>query len=67
VKKDEGFTKQKLVEQLLKIEGLHNFKTIIFFNEGADLDDLFTLMWLLGETWNPIVMFWFLMQKMQNQ
>jgi 4-hydroxy-3-polyprenylbenzoate decarboxylase len=53
VKKDEGFTKQKLVEQLLKIEGLHNFKTIIFFNEGADLDDLFTLMWLLGGNLEP--------------
>jgi 4-hydroxy-3-polyprenylbenzoate decarboxylase len=53
VKKDEGFTKQNLVEQLLKIEGLHNFKTIIFFNEGADLDDLFTLMWLLGGNLEP--------------
>ncbi|HSO87095.1 MAG TPA: hypothetical protein VLQ91_11115, partial [Draconibacterium sp.] len=53
VKKNEGFTKQKLVEQLLKIKGLQNFKTIVFFNEGADLKDIFTIMWLLGGNLEP--------------
>jgi 4-hydroxy-3-polyprenylbenzoate decarboxylase len=53
VKKDIGFVKQKLAEQLLNIDGLTNFKTIVFFNEGADLNDLFTLMWLLGGNLEP--------------
>jgi len=53
VKKDIGFVKQKLAEQLMNIEGLTNFKTVVFFNEGADLNDLFTLMWLLGGNLEP--------------
>jgi len=53
VKKDAGFSKQKLFDQLLQIEGLANFKIIVFFNDGADLNDLFTLMWLLGGNLEP--------------
>ncbi len=53
VKKDAGFSKQKLADQLLKIEGLQNFKTIIFFNDGTELKDLFTIMWLLGGNLEP--------------
>jgi 4-hydroxy-3-polyprenylbenzoate decarboxylase len=53
VKKEEGFTKQELISQLLDIEGLSNFKIVVFFNDGADLSDLFTLMWLLGGNLEP--------------
>ncbi len=53
VKKDIGFVKQKLAEQLMSIDGFTNFKTVVFFNEGADLNDLFTLMWLLGGNLEP--------------
>jgi 4-hydroxy-3-polyprenylbenzoate decarboxylase len=53
VKKDFGFVKQKLAEQLLNIEGLPNFQTVVFFNEGADLNNLFTLLWLLGGNLEP--------------
>lgn len=53
VKKDENFGKQKLINQLLETNGLANFKVILFFNEGADLNDLFTLMWLLGGNLEP--------------
>jgi len=53
VKKDESFSKQKLVSQLLEIEGLPNFQIVVFFNDGADLSDLFTIMWLLGGNLEP--------------
>lgn len=53
VKKELGFVKQKLAEQLVNIEGLTNFKVVVFFNEGADLNDLFTLLWLLGGNLEP--------------
>jgi 4-hydroxy-3-polyprenylbenzoate decarboxylase len=53
VKKDLGFLKQKLAEQLFNIEGLTNYKTVVFFNEGADLNDLFTMMWLMGGNLEP--------------
>jgi len=53
VKKEQGFTKQELISQLLDIEGLSNFKIVVFFNDGADLSDLFTLMWLLGGNLEP--------------
>ena len=53
VKKDTDFSKQKISSQLLDIEGLTNFRVIVIFNEGADLNDLFTLMWLLGGNIEP--------------
>jgi len=53
VKKDESFSKQKLIGQIQEIEGLANFKVIVFFNDGADLSDLFTIMWLLGGNLEP--------------
>lgn len=53
VKKDSGFLKQKLAEELFSIEGLQNFKAVVFFNDGADLNDLFSLMWLLGGNLEP--------------
>lgn len=53
VKKDENFRKQKLISQLLEIDGLAKFKVLLFCNEGADLNDLFTIMWLLGGNLEP--------------
>lgn len=53
VKKNSEFLKQKLAEQLSGIEGVQNFNAIVFFNEGADLKDLFSLMWLLGGNLEP--------------
>jgi 4-hydroxy-3-polyprenylbenzoate decarboxylase len=53
VKKDAGFSKQKLISQLLQIEGLANFKIVVFFNDGADLKELFTIIWLLGGNLEP--------------
>ena len=53
VKKDAEFTKKQLISQLLEIEGLPGFKVVVFFNEGADLNNLFTLMWLLGGNLEP--------------
>ncbi len=53
VKKDIAFVKQKLAEKLLNIDGITKFKIVIFFNEGANLNDLFTLMWLVGGNLEP--------------
>ena len=53
IKKEAGFLKQKLINQLLQIKGLSNFKIVVIFNDGADLSDLFTLMWLLGGNLEP--------------
>jgi 4-hydroxy-3-polyprenylbenzoate decarboxylase len=51
--KDAGFLKQKLTAQLLEIDGLANFKVIVFFNDGTDLNDLFTVLWLMGGNLEP--------------
>jgi 4-hydroxy-3-polyprenylbenzoate decarboxylase len=53
VKKDMRFVKQKLAEQLVNIDGFTNFKAVVFFNDGADLNDVFTMMWLLGGNLEP--------------
>ena len=53
MKKDAEFTKKQLISQLLEIEGLPGFKVVVFFNDGADLNNLFTLMWLLGGNLEP--------------
>lgn len=53
VKKEARFSKQKLIGQLLKTNGISNFKAVLIFNDGADLRDLFTLMWLLGGNIEP--------------
>lgn len=53
VKKDSEFNKFKLAEQLLQTDELHNFMAVVYFNDGADLTDLFTLMWLLGGNLEP--------------
>jgi 4-hydroxy-3-polyprenylbenzoate decarboxylase len=53
VKKDSGFTKTKLIQRLSEIKGISNFRAVLIFNDGADLNDLFTLMWLLGGNIEP--------------
>jgi len=53
VKKDTGFAKQNLINQLIQLKGLSDFKIVVFFNDGADLKDLFTLMWLMGGNLEP--------------
>jgi len=53
VKKEQGFSKQKIVGKLLEIQGLSNFNVVAFFNDGADLNDLFTIMWLMGGNLEP--------------
>jgi 4-hydroxy-3-polyprenylbenzoate decarboxylase len=53
VKKDSEFNKFKLAEQLLQTDELHHFMAVVYFNDGADLTDLFTLMWLLGGNLEP--------------
>lgn len=53
VKKEAEFAKQKLREKLQRVKGISGFKTIVFFNDGADLNNMFTLMWLLGGNLEP--------------
>lgn len=53
VKKDSGFEKETLVNKLQQTIGISVFKVVLIFNEGADLNDLFTLMWLLGGNLEP--------------
>lgn len=53
VKKDSGFKKEKLITKLEQTLGILVFKVVLIFNEGADLNDLFMLMWLLGGNIEP--------------
>jgi 4-hydroxy-3-polyprenylbenzoate decarboxylase len=53
VEKDTNFSKQNLMNQLIEVKGIVGFNLIMFFNDGADLNDLFTLMWLLGGNLEP--------------
>ena len=53
VRKDAGFEKAIVEKHLQNIPGISQFKLILFFNEGADLNDSFTLIWLLGGNLEP--------------
>ncbi len=53
VRKEAGYAKKYLIEQVLKNEGIQSFKVVLFFDDGADLNDLFTLFWLLGGNLEP--------------
>jgi len=53
VKKDLDFEKEKLITKLEQTVGISAFKVVLIFNEGADLNDLFMLMWLLGGNIEP--------------
>ncbi len=53
VKKDEQFEKEQLENKLSELEGISAFKFILTFNNGTDLNDSFTLLWLLGGNLEP--------------
>lgn len=53
VKKDAAFSKEKIMTTLQKTEGIGVFKWIIILDEGADLNDLFGLVWLVGSNLEP--------------
>ncbi|MEN8118161.1 MAG: menaquinone biosynthesis decarboxylase [Bacteroidota bacterium] len=53
VKKDEKFKKSQLVKNLVNIKRISAFKFVLLFNEGANLSDSFTLLWLLGGNLEP--------------
>lgn len=53
VDKTLGFSKNELFSQLLELKGIQKFKAIVLFNNGADLADHQTLLWLLGGNIEP--------------
>jgi 4-hydroxy-3-polyprenylbenzoate decarboxylase len=53
VKKNEQFNKVLFQQKLEKLQGLSNFIMVFLFNEGADLNDFFTLIWLVGGNLEP--------------
>ncbi len=53
VRKIAGFSKNELLSQLLKLKGIASFKGIMLFDDGADLTDQQTLLWLLGGNIEP--------------
>lgn len=53
VKKDSTFKKSELAARLAALEHIESLKFILLFNEGADLEDPFTLFWLLGGNLEP--------------
>ena len=53
VDKKSGFSKNELFSQLLELKGIQKFKAIVLFNNGADLADHQTLLWLIGGNSEP--------------
>ncbi len=53
VNKNEQFDKSHFAEKLSGIAELSTFKFIVIFNDGADLKDGFTLLWLVGGNLEP--------------
>ncbi|MCD6353959.1 MAG: menaquinone biosynthesis decarboxylase [Prolixibacteraceae bacterium] len=53
VKKDDRFSKAKLENKLQHLPGIEKLKGVVIFNEEADLNDTFTLLWLLGGNLDP--------------
>ncbi len=53
VNKKEAFSKAELENGLAKDPEMAGFKLVILFNHGADLTDLFSLVWLLGGNLEP--------------
>lgn len=53
IKKGGNFRKSTFAEEVLKTKGIENYRIVLFFNEGADLTDLFSLFWLLGGNLEP--------------
>jgi 4-hydroxy-3-polyprenylbenzoate decarboxylase len=53
VKKDDFFRKKALEVELSCIPEISRFKAIVLFDERVDLNDLFSLVWLLGGNLEP--------------
>lgn len=53
VVKNEEFSKQEWGEILSNLRGLERYKAVIMFDHGASLDDVFSLVWLLGGNLEP--------------
>jgi 4-hydroxy-3-polyprenylbenzoate decarboxylase len=53
VNKNDSFNKAELIDSLVQLRGIHLFKAVLLFNNGADLNDLFMLTWLLGGNLEP--------------
>lgn len=53
VKKDVNYAKEKLMNELSEKNIVENTAAILLFDDGAQPDDLFTLMWLLGGNVEP--------------
>jgi 4-hydroxy-3-polyprenylbenzoate decarboxylase len=53
VMKNEKFSKPEWGEILSNLQGLERFKAVIMFDHGASLDDIFSLVWLLGGNLEP--------------
>ncbi len=45
--------RKRFRRELVKIPGMDAFKAVLLFDHGADLDDLFSLVWLLGGNLEP--------------
>jgi 4-hydroxy-3-polyprenylbenzoate decarboxylase len=53
IEKENTFDKKSLITTLKQLPGISVFKIIILFNSGADLQDLFMLVWLTGGNLEP--------------
>ncbi|MCF6358987.1 MAG: menaquinone biosynthesis decarboxylase, partial [Draconibacterium sp.] len=53
VKKDSDFDKQNILQKLKVLVGIEQFKMVFIFNEGINLNDFFTLIWLVGGNLEP--------------
>lgn len=54
IEKSENFVKTEFISRLSNIKGISEFKMILFFSAGANLTDLFMLVWLLGGNIEPV-------------
>ena len=54
IKKSDSYNLKKLKNKLVKLYGIESFKLILIFNEGAYLNDSFTLLWLIGGNIEPV-------------
>jgi len=51
--KDQTYTKNLLEKELAELAGMEHFKAVFLYDDGADLNDFFTLVWLLGGNLEP--------------
>ncbi|HNQ37387.1 MAG TPA: hypothetical protein PKJ58_05455, partial [Prolixibacteraceae bacterium] len=53
VDKQPGYSRGKLTGMLAAVPETAAFRVVLLFDRGAPLDDLFTLVWLLGGNLEP--------------